>query len=126
MAAHVEGLEQVLYRIEKEITAVRGRTRYGMIVAMDHLHTETETTRPLVPRLTNFMADSWFVFGIRGGVNPVVMAGYTAAYAPYVHENTEALNWTRIGSGAKWLQIHFERNRADMQLIIARHARIKR
>lgn len=29
--------------------------------------------------------------------------GYTADYAPYVHENLEATNWTKPGSGPRFL-----------------------
>jgi hypothetical protein len=124
--AYVEGLEQVLYNIDREINAMRGRTLLGMTKALNHLHRETETSRPLVPRDTNKMAQSWYIFPARGGVNPIVTAGYTAYYAPYVHEKTDALNWTRPGSGAKWLQIHFERNREEMKLIIAQNVMVKR
>lgn len=126
MAELVTGLQTVITNIEKEVNMMRGRTLLGMTKAMNHLHRETETSRPLVPRDTNAMAQSWYIFPLKTGINPVVVAGYTMPYAPYVHENLDAINWTRIGSGPKWLQIHFERNRREMQLIIAKHASIKK
>lgn len=127
--AHVDGYYQTLYRINKEVNAMRGRTILGMTKALNHLHHETETVRPMVPRRTNFLAQSWYIFPLKTGVNPVVQAGYTAQYAAPVHDMSDRLadiSWTRAGSGAKWLYIHFERNRREMQLIIAQNVRIKR
>jgi len=126
--AHLDGYWTVIANIEKEVNSMRGRTLLGMTKAMNFLHRETETTIPMVPRRTNFLAQSWFVIPSKTGINPEVKAGYTAKYAPIVHEMREhrqgTINWTRQGSSDKWLQIQFDRNKREMELIIAKYARI--
>ncbi len=132
MSRNVIGLDRVLFNINREIHAIEGRTLTGMIKAMEHLHTETETVSPKVPIDTSrtslspeHISDSWYIFPAMQFGNPTVFAGYRAQHAPAVHEMTGFINWKRPGAGAKWLQIHFERNRREMQLIIAQNAKIK-
>lgn len=124
MARYVIGLENVLNNIQREIMAVRGRTYKGMFAAMKYLENEMDNTIPLVPIDTKKMRDSWFIGGEAHPTNPIVFAGYTADYAPIVHENVGAVNWTRQGSGPKWLQIHFDRSRFQMLMIVAQNAKI--
>ena len=128
MARYVIGLENVLANIQREMMAVKGRTYKGMFAAMKFLENEMDTVPPLVPIDTKKMRDSWFISGSPHPTNPIVFAGYTAEYAPIVHEMEEwrghKVNWTRPGSGQKWLQIHFDRNRFEMMMIVAQHARV--
>lgn len=124
MARYVIGLENVLSNIQREMMAVRGRTYKGMVAAMKFLENEMDTVNPVVPIDTKHMRDSWFISGTPHPTNPIVWAGYTASYAPIVHENVGPVNWTRPGSGPKWLQIHWDRNQREMVAIVARHARI--
>lgn len=129
---YVTGGKLVLKNIDREFENIRGRTTLGMVKALKHLEKQMDTTRPLVPIDTRFMRGSWYIypsifrayiFG-RNKNNIYVEAGYNAPYAPHVHENLNAVNWTRPGSGPKWLQVHFERSRMEMELIIASHAKI--
>lgn len=122
---YVLGLDQVLFNIDKEINAIKGRTVKGLVAAMKHLENEMDTVPPLIPEDTRVMRQSWYIFPTYSPGGPIVTAGYTAQYAPYVHEMVGLINWTRPNSGAKWLQIHFERNRLEMQLIIASYVRVK-
>lgn len=122
--AYVQGLDQVLQRIDLEINRIRGRTLEGMMAAMEHLEDEMDSVSPTVPEDTKFMRESWYIFPVANHVNPIVMAGYSAQYAPYVHEKLDAINWTKAGSGAKWLEIHFARNKRAMQYIIAQHIKV--
>jgi hypothetical protein len=133
MARYVIGLENVLANIQREMMAVRGRTYKGMFAAMKFLENEMNTTPPLVPEgnaetrkhyVSEYLKDSWFITGTPHPTNPIVFAGYKASYAEIVHENIGAINWTRPGSGPKWLQIHFDRNRPEMLMIVAQHARV--
>ena len=128
MARYVHGLEAVLARIHKEMMAVRGRTYKGMFKAMKFLENEMDTVNPVVP-ISNLkklhMRETWFIEGNPDPINPTVWGGYTAKYAEIVHENIGAVNWTRPGSGPKWLQIHWDRNRTEMLMIVAQNARIK-
>jgi len=124
---YVHGMKEVEARIQRELMAVRGRTYKGMFKAMKFLEHEMDTVNPVVPysNLNKLhMRETWFISGDAHPTNPIVFAGYTADYAEHVHENVGAVNWTRIGSGPKWLQIHFGRNQFEMQMIVAQNARI--
>ena len=130
MARYVIGLENVLKNIQREVMAVRGRTYKGMFQAMKFLENEMDTVSPLVPISNDkklHMRETWFILGTPHPTNPIIFAGYTAPYAPIVHEMEEhrgKVNWTRSGSGQKWLQIHFDRNRSEMLMIVAQNAKI--
>ena len=124
MARYVIGLENVLANIQREMMAVRGRTYIGMKKAMKFLENEMDTVPPLVPIDTKEMRDSWFIGGTPHPINPIVFAGYSASYAEIVHENIGAINWTKPNSGPKWLQIHWDRNRFEMIMIVAQHAKV--
>jgi len=133
MARYVIGLENVLANIQREMMAVRFRTYKGMFAAMKFLENEMNTTPPLVPEgdsetrkhyKSEYLKDSWFILGSPHPTNPIVFAGYKASYAEIVHENVGVINWTRPGSGPKWLQIHWDRNRTEMLMIVAQNARV--
>lgn len=133
MARYVIGLENILANIQREMMGVRGRTYQGMVAAMKFLEAEMDTTPPLVPEgnsetrkkyVSEFLKDSWYITGTPHPTNPIVWAGYKASYATIVHENVGAVNWTRPGSGPKWLQIHFDRNRFEMLMIVAQNAKV--
>jgi len=128
MARYVHGLENVLARIHREMMAVRGRTYKGMFTAMKFLENEMDTVSPTVPEDTKEMRNSWFITGNPDPINPSVWGGYTDPKAPIVHEleniNQGPVNWTKPGSGQKWLQIHYDRNRNEMLMIVAQHARV--
>lgn len=130
MPKYVIGMEKVLANIQRELMAVRGRTAKGMVMALEFIHEKTETEAPLVPVSADekiHMRETWFISSNPHPTNPIVFAGYTAPYAPIVHELEEIMgpvNWTRPGSGQKWLQIHFDRNRFEMLMIVAQHAAI--
>lgn len=127
MAAYVQGLDQVLFNIEREINNVKKRTLRGQIKAMKHLEKQMLTVSPKVPKRSGWLRRSWYIFPTYGPTGSIVTAGYTAPHAPAVHEMTEGfVNWREPGSGPKWLQIHFARNQREMQLIIAAEAAIKR
>jgi len=125
---YVIGLENVLANIQREMMAVRGRTAKGMVAAMEFLENEMDTTPPTVPRDTGHMRSTWFISANPHPTNPIVFAGYTDPKAPIVHELEEIkgrrVNWTVAGSGQKWVQIHFDRNRFEMLMIVAQHAKV--
>jgi hypothetical protein len=56
----------------------------------------------------------------------VVIMGYSANYAVYVHENMKAdIKWKRSGSGPKWFQESVYRNSSKMLGIIKKNIQIK-
>jgi hypothetical protein len=129
LIAKVDGMQDVLTRIQVELMAIKDRTYKGMFAAMKHLENQMDTVQPLVPEDTKFMRRSWFILGTGHATpNPNIIAGYRAPYAPIIHEGIihgrPVRNWTRKGSGMKWLQIHFARNIKEMQLIVAAHAKV--
>lgn len=132
MAKYVTGLNNVLRNITLEMMAVKGRTIKGMVAAFKHLEHEMDTTSPIVPERTKEMRNSWFIQPVPNPNNPIVIAGYTDPKAPIVHEledinkarGGKPINWTKPGSGQKWVQIHFDRNRFEMMMIVAQHAKI--
>lgn len=127
MARYVHGMREVEARIQRELMAVRGRTYKGMFLAMKFIEEKMDTENPVVPVSDDdklHMRDTWFIGGDAHPTNPIIFGGYTAEYAPIVHEMLGPVNWTRTGSGPKWLQIHFDRNIAEMKMIVAQNARI--
>lgn len=56
--------------------------------------------------------------------NPVVILGYSAYYAAYVHEAVH-IKFKRPQSGAKFFQSSFRKNQKKILAIIAKEARIK-
>ncbi len=60
----------------------------------------------------------------------IVIGGYSANYAVYVHEllgtaSGKEIMWSRVGSGPKWLEWAFTRSQQDILVIIAENARVK-
>lgn len=55
---------------------------------------------------------------------PMVIIGFSANYAVFVHENTEAKNWNRRGSGPKFLEHALDRNRSAVLTELQKHAKL--
>jgi hypothetical protein len=49
----------------------------------------------------------------------VLIMGYSANYAGFLHESLIAKNFTRKGSGIKWFETHFKNNRDRIFALIA-------
>jgi len=58
-----------------------------------------------------------------GYLRPIVIFGFSANYAPYVHELVDK-NYRRAGSGAKFLEASVERNKEAVLEIIKNNAKI--
>lgn len=56
---------------------------------------------------------------------PYAIMGYSAYYAGYVHENMEARNWTRPGSGPKWFELAILRSQGKILQLIRKEASIR-
>jgi hypothetical protein len=58
--------------------------------------------------------------------DPVVILGFSASYAWYVHEMVGGkVNWNRPGSGAKFFEKAIKQERGNILNIIQREARVK-
>ena len=59
---------------------------------------------------------------------PIVVMGYSANYALFVHEMGQTypgVNWSRPGSGGKWLEAAFKSNRNKIIETVKKNAIIK-
>ena len=57
---------------------------------------------------------------------PIGTIGYTAYYAAYVHEMSNDVNWTKSGTGNKFLETSFKQNHKEILNIIQREAQIRK
>lgn len=55
---------------------------------------------------------------------PIVIIGFSANYAVFVHENIEARNWNRRGSGPKFLEHALDRNKSAIVTEIQKSAKL--
>lgn len=131
MGAYISGIEATNKHLDLIINRIQGRTYEGLMEALNHLEVKMDTEAPVVPidMVTSdpfHMRDTWFKVVVMRGANFFAEAGYTAYYAPYVHEMEDIrgpVNWTRQGAGQKWFQIHFWRELEAMKLIVAANIR---
>ena len=129
MAKAMDGqIQDVMKNINAELEKIKGRSMKGMIRAVIWLRRDMEYTPPLIPVDTGNLRSSWFTkqFYVRNA--PVLMFGFSASYAAWVHENMGAgdktINWKRPGAGPKFLQAALARNERDILRIIAENATI--
>jgi len=120
---NIRGFEQVIANLNKEILAITEGARLGMLKAAIHIQRDVETNEPLTPVDLGDLRLSWEVHSIhQGGLGHRqfgIMFGYSANYALWVHEMVDAKNWTRPGSGPKWLEASINRNHDTLLQIIA-------
>jgi len=55
----------------------------------------------------------------------MLIMGYSANYALWVHEMPEATNWSFQGSGPKWFERKLKTHRKEMLALIGKDAKIK-
>jgi hypothetical protein len=60
-----------------------------------------------------------------GKKSPVLVMGFSANYASFVHEMPNSVNWSKEGSGSKFFESAIDRNTAKMLEIIGNYAKIK-
>jgi len=122
---YVVGFKKLKIRTALAFESVRKNTHEGMHVAAGELALRMDSDSPKVPIDTRAMRNSWYIKGKELKTRLDVEAGYTVEYAPVVHENVTAKQWTEPGSGPKWLQIHFNNSLMKMETTIREHAQIK-
>lgn len=81
-----KGLENILKSLNKEIRNIEGRTRQGVIAAAIYVENESNE---LAPHDLGVLINS--SFHDADPVKPIARVGYTALYAPAVHESTMKL-----------------------------------
>jgi len=116
------GLKDVLKNLNKEIRAIEGRTLTGVRKAAIFIQGESQE---VVPQRLGVLINSAFTDAEMTGRGPVARVGYTALYAPFVHEMPESNNFTKPGTGPKFLQRPISENHGPILNIIKKHAEIK-
>lgn len=120
----VKGLNTVMNNLNKEITAIKGRTAEGLIESAVLVRRSMEETPPLVPVDTGNLRQSWFTTLIKKAHKIGLIMGFSANYAVFVHENVDA-KFSRPNAGAKFFESSIKRNEKNILRIIAERARIK-
>lgn len=128
MESKLKGLQEVMANLNAEIQRIQGRTLQGLIKAAIHIRRDMEATEPLIPVDTGNLRSGWISQalpkGMTQGQGPVIVIGFTAEYAPYVHEMVGA-NFQRPGSGAKFFEAALNRNQKKILQIIQENAKVK-
>jgi hypothetical protein len=155
--ARVEGIDNVMRNLRKEISQIEGATLKGLMRGAILVIRDAEKTSPLTPLDTGNLRASRFVVTSRGGQpvgqsptfqgessgrlqtehnskvgshqaqaqaagQPMVVLGYTAFYATYVHERV-GVSFQRPGAGAKWLEAALKRNEAKILEVVRQEAK---
>lgn len=119
------GLKPVMDRLNREIQKVKNRTVLGMAESVAYLHQKMLTEYPVIPKDSGDLRDSWFIHTFNVPVNPSVEFGFTAFYAPFVHEMlSPEIEWKEPNSGPKFLEAHIKRELGEMLKIIKMRATI--
>jgi hypothetical protein len=121
----LQGMDRVMRNLNMELDKMRRGSAQGLLDAVEFIHADTEKTPPLTPVDTGNLRSSWTVRFFRRNKKSVVIFGYSANYALYVHEMIGAVNWTRSNSGNKWFEYAIKRNHNRLIHIIAGRAKIR-
>ena len=112
---YVHGVDKAIDRINRHFGAMPTKAMPALLKSVSAIRKTSLTQFPRVPVKTGNLRNSWTVrpfFNEQG--NPLVLFGFTAEYALYVHEKVGA-NF-KEGQGAKFFE----------SAIIANHDRILR
>jgi hypothetical protein len=122
----LQGMDRVMRNLNMELDKMRRGSAQGLLEdAAEFIHADTEKTPPLTPVDTGNLRSSWTTRFFRRNKKSVVIFGYSANYALYVHEMIGPINWSRKNSGAKWFEYAIKRNYNRLIHIIAGRAKIR-
>jgi len=117
----LQGTDKVLRRLNKEIRGIRGRTKAGLMAAGLIVKRRSQIRTPVD---TGNLINSAYITSTGTEIKPGVEIGYTAAYAPYVHEIEK--NYKKPGSSWKFLEKALQESEKDILKVIGGYARIKK
>lgn len=117
--------------MEKALQKYMVQGTVGMREAVAYIRADMDKTPPLIPVRDNNLRSSWFVNfvkNLQGG--QAVVFGFNANYAVYVHERLpgepwgqgvvpDNIDWSRPGSGPKFLEASLKRNTDEVLRLIA-------
>jgi hypothetical protein len=114
----VTGLNEVITNLNREIKKIEGLTHEGLLAAGAFIKGESQETTPVEFGVLN---NSAFMQSFA----PLsVTIGYTAKYAQYVHEMPSTYNYTKPGTGSKFLEKAVKNNGAQILRIIEKRAKV--
>ncbi len=117
----VRGLPAVLKNLNRQIAKIEGRTGKGLLAAALFVKGEAQE---ITPQKTGVLINSAFASSAMVNKQPVARVGYTAKYAPFVHEMPESNNFTKPDTGPKYLQKAVFNNQQVILNIIQKRAKI--
>lgn len=118
----LKGIDNVMRNINKELLKMKAKSVPGMLEAAAFIRRDMEKVPPLIPVDSGNLRASWFTTPLRNGV----VMGFTAGYAVIVHEfdMSRDINWSRPGSGPKFLESALIRNKDNILRIMANRMKI--
>ncbi len=122
----LQGMDRVMRNLQIELDKIKIGSAAGLVEAVEFIHADTEKTPPVTPVDTGNLRSSWSTRFFRRSKQSVIIFGYSANYALYVHEMIGPINWSRPNSGSKWLQYAIQRNVDRIFYIIAGNTKIGR
>jgi len=121
----IDGIEDVTKNINAALMEIQNRSAAGLVLAAKTVLNDADSgTSPLVPEDFGPLRSSTFTTSRKkANGDPFVRLGYNANYAAAVHEMMESpsgkpINWTRPGSGPKFLEASLKRNEQKILEII--------
>lgn len=115
-------INDIIRNLQKEIGNIEGDLSKGLLAAGLFVQGESQRT---VPHDTGTLSNSSFTsMGELMGM-PAVRVGYTAEYAAFVHEMPQEYNYSKPGTGPKFLEKAVKDNVPTILKIIRDRAVIK-
>lgn len=114
---YIKGVDKVMTNLNKEINKIKKRSMEGLIEAVIMLERDMDETSPTIPIDSGDLRASFFRDPRYVVDRPIIVFGFNASYAWWVHENVGA-NFKRPGSGAKFLEAALKRNEKRILEII--------
>lgn len=123
----MRGGDKILRNLKKELGLIKGDIRGGLLLGLKHIQGEAQEITPeeFGPLVGSAFSDVFPPLGqpVRG-TKIIGRVGYTQGYAPFVHEMPADNNFTKPGTGPKFLEKAVLRNaRALVKFIRAKAKR---
>lgn len=116
----LKGLDKVMRNLNIEIEKIKGRSEQGLLAVGLFIKGEAQEITPVEKGV---LVNSSFVDLDKQPKGPVVRVGYTAEYAAKVHEFPEDFNYTKPGTGPKFLEKTVDANQATILKVIKNRAK---
>ena len=118
--AKITGFDNVMQNLNSEISKMKKRSMKGLIESAIIIRRDMAVTPPLIPIDKGNLNSSWFTSGFHSLYGPVLLMGFTANYAVFVHENLDpTIEWKKKGSGPKFLEKALVRNHGKIIAAVA-------